>query len=447
MDLTETFEIPSLDQWISQLRKDLTEEDFKKLSFENDIEELKMVSYGHSDNAQKACSVPGSFPYTRGSKRDNNNWHIGHSIYVSDENEANKKALEILMKGTDLLLFYISKNDINLSVLLKDIGLEYIRTEFHVESIQQWHAVFSYFSEEVPQSVSILIDPLLLSQSERLDISNSLRKKQFRTFQINGKRVLEAGSSSTTEVGFCLSAGHSMLFELLDIGFSVDEAAACLHFSMGIGNDYFTEISKFRAFRTLWSNVIKAYSPLHNCSYHCEITAYTISLNKSLIDPYTNLLRQTTEGMSAVAGGAQNLVIEPYDSHSVDGSCDFSERMALNISLMLKEESYMDAVIDPMGGSYTVETLTYNFCEKAWELFRLLEENGGMFNEDSLKTLKSKVNKTRNLRIQKFVRGESTLIGINKYPNPEPKSGSLNTFPDYLGLAPLILEQEASKSL
>lgn len=445
MDLTETFEIPSLDQWISQLRKDLSEEDFQKLTIQNDIEEFHTLSYGHPDNSPKAITLPGTFPYTRGMSRENNNWNVGHSIYVSDEKQANHKALNVLMKGADLLIFQISKNEINLSQLLDQVGLEYIRTEFHVQNTEQWNTVFSYFSEGVPSTVSILIDPLILTQSERLDIARELRAKQFRTFNINGKKVLEAGSASTTEVGFCLSAGHSILFELIESGLTIDEAAACVHFSMGIGNDYFTEISKFRAFRTLWSNVVKAYSPLHNCTFNCELTAYTISLNKSLNDPYTNLLRQTTEAMSAIAGGTQNLIIEPYDTHSLVGANEFSERMALNISLLLKEESYLDTVIDPLGGSYTVESLTLNFCTKAWEVFKSLEEKGGMFTKESLAELTTKVNRTRDLRIHQFLNANSIFIGMNKYPNPESKQSTFKQFEDYLGLRPLILEQEASK--
>ena len=452
MDLKQFFEIPSLDQWITQLRQDLSEDDFNKLTVDLDIEEIQVISFGHQQNSSFPKLSPGNFPFTRGTYKENNDWHIGYSVNVYNEKDANKKALESLMKGSNLLLFQFTKNDTDLDQLLQGIQLAYIRTEFHVENIVQWESVYRYFENDVPASVAILIDPLLQTQQDILTISNWLKEKQFRAFKIDGKRVLEAGSASTTEVSFCLSAGHSVLFMLMESGLSIDQSAACVHFSLGIGSDYLTEISKFRAFRTLWSNIIKAYHPEYLCTYHCEINAHSISINKSLKDPHTNLLRQTTEAMSAILGGIEGLVVYPYDRHSEGGSSEFTERMALNVSLILKEESYFDTVIDPMGGSYTVETLTYHFCEKAWEFFKVIEKKGGMFHQDAVTTLNTKVRNTRQSRIEKIVHEHSILIGVNKYLNPEEKYGEENEISsaklltDYLGMMPLIIENEINMS-
>jgi methylmalonyl-CoA mutase len=165
-------------------------------------------------------------------------------------------------------------------------------------------------------------------------------------------------------------------------------------------------------------------------------------MNKSLIDPYTNLLRQTTEAMSAITGGIDNLVIHPYDAVSQTGSNALSERMALNISLILKEESYFDKVIDPLGGSYAIEEITQTIAKKSWDLFQEIETMGGIFQKEAKDHLRNKLIEKASARKQQYASNEKTLIGINKFSNPQPEKNDFVDTETYLDLPALFFERE-----
>jgi methylmalonyl-CoA mutase len=442
LNIHELFEVPDYKDWIERLQKDLSSEDFEKLNTYDPIEELSFSSFTHASIVKNTSDLPGTFPFTRGFNKNDNNWKVGAYIRVIDEQAANKKALDLLMKGCDLLVFQLTSEHTDLSSLLKNIGLEYIETQFKLTTIRQWNQVMKHFSNELPITVKLNLDPLLLEKSELAEIANVLKSKQQPVFSIEGYKTLESGAASFQEIAFSLSTGHHLLFTLMEAGLTIDEAAACMHFSIGIGSDYFVEIAKFRSLRTLWSNVIAAYNPEHNCSYNCSITAHTIGINKSLKDPYTNLLRQTTEGMSAVAGGVQGLLIYPYDAASEASSSTLSERMALNISLLLKEESHLDAVNDPLGGSYTVELLTDAICKNAWQLFKELDKTGGTSQSETQQLFKDQVAQKRALRIEQFKNGKKILIGLNKFPNPEKRDVTFQSPGTYLGMETLVIERD-----
>ncbi len=442
LNIHELFEIPGYEAWIERLQKDLNPEEFDKLNAYDPIEELTISSYTHTSLVNNVAELPGIFPYTRGFNKKDNNWNIGAYVRVSEEHSANQKALDLLMKGCDLILFDLHTKSPDLSVLLNEIGLEYIETQFKISTKQQWKHVIDYFSNDLPSTVKLNLDPLLLDKSDLIEIAQALKIKQYPIFSIEGFKTLETGAASFQEVAFCLSTGHHVLFTLMEAGLTIDEAAACLHFSVGIGADYFIEIAKFRSLRTLWSNVVSAYEPIHACSYNCSVTAHTIRLNKSLKDPYTNLLRQTTEGMSAVAGGVQGIVIYPYDAVSANPPSSLAERMALNISLLLKEESHLDAVNDPLGGSYTVELLTQQLCNNAWQLFKELELTGGTSILATQQVFREKVDQKKAIRIEQFKNGGKIFIGMNKYQDKEIREVEFQGPETYLGLETLVIERD-----
>jgi methylmalonyl-CoA mutase len=169
------------------------------------------------------------------------------------------------------------------------------------------------------------------------------------------------------------------------------------------------------------------------------VTAKIGFLNKSLKDPYTNLLRQTTEVMSAAMGGASQVLCFPYDTASSKGSSEFSQRMATNISLILKEESYLNQVLDAVGGSYAIEQLTEMLADKAWTLFQEIEKQGGLKSSDLMR----KIEQTAQKRVELYKSKQKTLIGINKFPNPDTfdLQWKINNS-TYFGLKQLILENE-----
>jgi methylmalonyl-CoA mutase len=444
LNIQEHFEVPSYESWIKRIQKDITPEEFSRLSSFDPIEELTINSCTHSSMLGEIPELPGEFPYTRGFIKNDNVWKAGAHILVKSEREANKKALDLLMKGCDLLIFDLQNNEIDLYQLLQEIGLEYIETQFKLHSTEQWRKVKDYFFNEIPATVKINLDPLQLGTSDIEEIALSLKPQQYPVFCIEGHRLLETGASSFQEIALILSSAHFTLFKLIEKGLTVDEAAACIHFSTGIGQNYFVEVAKFRALRSLWANIVSAYDPQHACSNNCMITAHTIGLNKSLKDPHTNLLRQTTEAMSAVSGGVNGLVIYPYDAISASNSNPLAERMALNISLLLKEESHLDAVSDPLGGSYSVELLTKGLSDNAWLLFKELESLGGIDHSEAQNCLMDKVNRKRQLRIDLFKSGKNILIGLNKFPNPETPDVKFISPSSYLNVDTLILERDVN---
>lgn len=349
------------------------------------------------------------------------------------------------MKGCDLLNFDLNDcGDLNLTVLFEGIQFEHIRTQFSLHNEAQFLELKKYFEGKFPTNCSISFDYFKFAEDPSLfdSLVADLKQTQYACLLVDGYSIQQRGATTWQEIAFCISTGHEYLIRLMDKGLTVDQAAACIHFQIGIGANYFYEISKIRALRQVWASVIKEYQPAYNCSYNCNITAKSGFMNKSLKDPYTNLLRQTTEAMSAVSGGIENLIVQPYDAYSENGSSMLSERMALNISLILKEESYFDKVIDPLGGSYAIEELTQKIAAKSWKLFQQFESNGGIFAGNVKSMFRDQLREKATLRSKHFASNESTLIGINKFLNPNPETNNFISTDTYLDLPALIYERE-----
>ena len=258
----------------------------------------------------------------------------------------------------------------------------------------------------------------------------------------NPALVQQAGGTTWQELSIALAEGHELLVKQLEQGIDCDSAASAIHFTFGIGSKYFFELAKIRAFRTCWAQIVSAYSPEYPASMAATITARTGFLNVSLKDPYTNLLRQTTEAMSAVLGGIQHLNIQPYDWYSTNPNTGFTRRMATNISLLLKEESYLQIVLDPAGGSYAIDALTETIAERAWSSFQWIERNGTISNPEVRKTLAAEIEEKAALRTSEIADKTEKRIGINIFPNPVAVTNSWTELPAcWNNLKPLILEQ------
>ena len=197
-----------------------------------------------------------------------------------------------------------------------------------------------------------------------------------RIVTVAGQTFGNSGSTIVEGLAFTLSAGHDYLVRLTDAGLDVDAAARKLRFSFSVSSNYFMEIAKFRAARMLWANIVKGYGPAKNCACKMQIHAETSRWNQTVYDPYVNMLRGTTEAMSATIAGVHSLEVMPFDA-SFENPTEFSKRIARNVELLLKNESHFDQVVDPAGGSYYVENLTQSIAAEAWKLFLEIEEKGG----------------------------------------------------------------------
>lgn len=436
-NLFQEFPSVNLQDWKEKITKDLKGKELSELDFNDPIEEIDFRAFYHKEERTVANLTPGSFPATRGSRTIDNNWQNGALISISDEVVANKKALSLLMMGADMLYFDGGETKRNWRKVLKGIQLEFIRTQFNVASVSETEEILA-IAGTAKNRISFCFDAT--STSTNAALLSTMKDTQTATYLVNGFAVQRCGANTWQEIAFCLSTGHETLLKLMAAGFSIDEASAQVHFHVGIGANYFNEIGKLRALRQLWSKVVDAYNPEHNCSYNCQITAVIGHTNKSLRDPYTNLLRQTTETMSAAAS-ADAIIVLPYDLYSADENSELSERMALNISTLLKEESYFHHVVDATGGSYSIEQLTEKIGTKAWDYFQEMDAAGGILNENVQATLRNAISHTKAIRTEQYQCGKATLIGVNKHPDPNEKEGNWTQIPGYLGMTVFSADQ------
>lgn len=433
-DLFSSFQASSKEEWIAVLKKELKGESINTLNKLNRVEEITFPSYFHREDQQKTFSDPGLAPYTRGIDSKNNDWTIATTFRITNEKETNEELIAALMAGTDhLVLEATNTNEIDFSTLLNDVGLSFIHTTFKAKSTEQITAFLTYAKD-----ASVLIE---YADNDTL-LKTIAPKPTLKLFHVDASLVQQAGGTTWQELSIALAEGHELLVKQLDQGIDCDTAAAALHFTFGIGSKYFFELAKIRAFRTCWAQIVAAYSPKHTCSLAATITARTGFLNISLKDPYTNLLRQTTEAMSAVLGGIQHLNVQPYDWYSTHSNTPFTRRMATNISLLLKEESYLQVVLDPAGGSYALDSLTETIAERAWSSFQWIERNGGISDSETRKTLSREIEEKAAMRISEIQDKTEKRIGINIFPNPEQITNNWTALPScWNNLKPLILEQ------
>lgn len=425
----------SIEEWEDKLRKELKDNDLSEaFSKSDDIEGLSFKSYVHDSEVSVSDEVPGVFPFKRSQKSENNNWLNSVLIEVENELEANKNALEVLMTGADALIFNLTKENINLDQLLNEIGLEYIQVHFIVHSLDQFKVLNQRF-EQTTLDVFYRVDFHKVDLKEFIQHISS-HQKPFCF--VNAFSIQQSGASIKQELAYALSLGNEFLAKLLESGLSIEKASELIHFDFGVGANYFNEIAKFRAFRAMWSFVLKNYN--YSNQNAIKLSASLGFVNKSLKDPYTNLLRQTTEAMSAIVGGVDSLTILPYDKLSVKGTSDFTLRMAQNIPLILKEESYFDKVIDPVGGSYSIEKLTDEVIQISWDLFQELEGLNGVFNSECQLYLKNEIQKLVELKLAAYASNEKTLIGVNKFKALTEEENEWKIQESALGLPQFIIE-------
>ncbi|HPR62382.1 MAG TPA: methylmalonyl-CoA mutase family protein, partial [Prolixibacteraceae bacterium] len=232
----------------------------------------------------------------------------------------------------------------------------------------------------------------------------------------SGKNFRNAGSSIVQELGFSLAMGAEYLTLLTEAGLNIDDVACNVKFNFGVGANYFMEIAKLRAARMLWAKVVEAYGPKCECSAKMLIHSENTIFNKTVYDPYVNMLRTQTEAMSAVLGGTDSMTVLPFNA-IYEESTPFSERIARNQQILLKEESHFDKIADPAAGSYYIETLTDSISEQAWKLFLDVQEKGGYVAAFKEGFVQAQVNATAAKMDSAIATRRENLLGTNQFPN------------------------------
>ncbi|MCF6358478.1 MAG: acyl-CoA mutase large subunit family protein, partial [Draconibacterium sp.] len=428
------------DEWEAEINADLKGRDYEKALVWKTYEGFKVRPYYRDENLKELNyldTLPGEFPFVRGNKKTDNDWLVRQNIFVTDFEAANKKALEILGKGVTSLGFLFSDcNKItkpDLAVLLKDIYLESaeINLVCPTDSSNCAKLFAEYVSEGKWNNESVIasasIDPIgTFILKGKLDknavarlkpaIEKTSQLSNFRIVGVHGKFFANSGSSIVQELAFSLAQGAEYLTQLTDSGLNIDEVAKSIKFNFGIGNNYFMEIAKLRAARLLWAQIVKSYNPVSDDSAKLIAHSETNRFNKTVYDPYVNMLRTQTETMSAALGGAHSITVLPFDA-IFEETTEFSERIARNQQALLKEESYLDKIADPSAGSYYIENLTASLVDEAWKLFLAVQEKGGFiaafkesFIQNEIKEMAAKRDKNIALR-------RENLLGTNQFPN------------------------------
>ncbi|WP_297088761.1 methylmalonyl-CoA mutase family protein [uncultured Draconibacterium sp.] len=428
------------EEWEAKINADLKGKDYERALVWKTYEGFNVRPYYRQENlAGKDYleSLPGEFPYVRGNNKTNNDWFIRQNIFVTDFEEANKKALEVLGKGITSLGFLFSDcgsvTKESLGVLLKDICLEAAEVNLVcscdnnncAETFAAYVAEGKWDNDNVIASASL--DPIgtfVLKGKLEEDAVKKLvpsveaakAVKNFRVIGVHGKFFANSGSSIAQELAFSLAQGAEYLTQLTEAGVSVDDAAKAIKFNMGISNNYFMEIAKLRAGRLLWSKIVEAYGPECKCSAKMIVHSETNRFNKTVYDPYVNMLRTQTEAMSATLGGAHSVTVLPFNA-IYEETTPFSERIARNQQILLKEESHFDKIADPSAGSYYIETLTESLADQAWELFLAVQDLGGFIAAFKEGFIQAEVKAMAADRDKKIAQRRENLLGTNQFPN------------------------------
>ena len=438
---TEFPPVPT-EKWEEVITADLKGADYERKLVWKTGEGFNVRPYYRAENLEGIKflgSQAGEFPYVRGTHA-HNRWRVHQTVSVVCPKEANAEALKILNAGVDSLGFCIASADFSaadLDMLLKDICIPAVEITFCGEKMANVaELVLAKVEKEgiakEDVRIAFCIDPLVKGLSTKGDfcspngekciarivelIHKTKEYKHVRIVTVAGQTFGNSGSTIVEELAFTLSAGHDYLVRLTDAGLDVDAAARKLRFSFSVSSNYFMEIAKFRAARMLWANIVKGYGPAKNCACKMQIHAETSRWNQTVYDPYVNMLRGTTEAMSATIAGVHSLEVMPFDA-SFENPTEFSKRIARNVELLLKNESHFDQVVDPAGGSYYVENLTQSIAAEAWKLFLEIEEKGGYTEAYKAGLIVERIKASAAAKDKNIATRRQTLLGANQYPN------------------------------
>jgi len=237
----------------------------------------------------------------------------------------------------------------------------------------------------------------------------------YKTLNVNTLPYHNAGASSVQELAFALATGVEYINRLIGHDLKIDEIAGKIIFTFGLGSFYFMEVAKLRAARLLWSKIINEYGGSDE-SKKMTVHTQTSFHNQTVYDPYVNMLRTTTETFSAIVGGADSITSNPFDE-AFGMPDEFSRRIARNTQIVLKEESHLDSIIDPAGGSYYIEKLTEEIAKKAWDLFVEIQNKGGMMKALKEGYPQAEIEKIVSEKKKDYAKRKSVLVGTNMYAN------------------------------
>ncbi len=426
----------STDEWEAIIHEDLKGADYSKKLIWRNIEGIDVKPYYRAEDLQSLSHLecmPGKAPYLRGTKTDTNDWLIRENICVKDAIDGNRLVAELSKRGVGSIGFELNANtsidEDWMNQLLNDIPAEI--TEINFLAGERSMEVIEVLNENnIRIEGSVDYDPLsyfmqhgVWSRNEATAFSigkeiifASRDWPQFTSILVNGNLFRQSGASLVQELGMSLAAGAEYIFQIARQGVELSDVAENIRFQFAVGGNYFMEIAKFRAARYLWSKLQAAYGIDEKEQSPMLIHVETSTWNKSGYDAHTNMIRTTTEAMSAAIGGIHSMRVGTYNE-ALGSTDDFGKRIARNQQLLLKEESYFDRVIDPSAGSYYIEQLTHAMIDAAWKLFLEIEDEGGFLQSFKQGFIQNRIQQMAQKRDRQIAERKEILVGVNQYPN------------------------------
>lgn len=409
-NLFDAFEPVSSKQWKQQIQYELKGADYNDTLVWESLEGLKVKPFYHCDEEIK----------TIGYNTNDEGFAVLQNIYVHDVALSNKRASDCLHRGAESIRFTIEKDTVSIDELMQNLPLEKTTYFFYLPFLSiDFVEKINAFTTQNQAKCTVLVDPI-----------GQLAKdgNWFENLE-NDFEKLNAIASKTTipflaiQSGIYQNAGANIVQQLAYILAHVNEyfnrIKNCQHpitIEVSVGTNYFFEIAKLRALRLLFKTLAAEYQ--HHVD--CHIIATPTKRNKTLYDYNVNMLRTTTECMSAILGGANSIANLPYDAlYHKDN--EFGDRIARNQLLVLKHESYFDKVHNPADGAYYIELLTEQLAEKALVLFKEIEAKGGFITQLIEGNIQKRISESAAKEQDLFDSGKEILLGTNKYPNKNDK--------------------------
>lgn len=436
--LFNVFSPTSAKAWKQQIQFDLKGADYNNTLVWDSLDGIKVKPFFHAEDLNEKHFSEIDCP---------SSWKIGQGIYVATTSIANKKALDILQKGVESLEFIIPNETVDIIILLKGIDLSrtvvYFELQFLSQNyIQQIRDLVGNNQCNIYLNIDIIghlartgnwFESLNRDHEKlKLIIDQNTGEKLMNILSVDMGLYQNAGANRIQQLAYALAHANEYLHYLTNNGLTLVKS---ITFKVAIDSNYFFEIAKLRALRLLFNSLIAHYG----IKVECHIIATPTKRNKTIYDPYVNMLRTTTEYMSSVLGGANIVKAMAFDSIYFKSN-EFSERISRNQLLVIKNESYFDKVANPTAGSYYVESLTQEMAEKALALFKNIEKGGGFLKQLKAHNIQKKIKEAAGKEQTLFNKNEKVLVGTNKQIN------TLDKMKDKVQLYPFV-KTKARKTL
>ncbi len=411
--LFDEFDSISSKQWKQQIQFDLKGKDYNETLIWKTNEDIDVKPFYHPDEFKE-------FNQTAHTKTTQ--WRVCQTIFVADVKKSNKKALKAIERGADSIKFIIPSDTVSIKDLIQNLNPA--STPLFFELLFLSDKYINSFSTILNKTNSYIQTDIIGNLAKSGNWFSTLQEdhdkleailKQTNTLSINASLYQNAGATIIQQLAYAIAHCNEYLNHLNNNDSKTKQHLNII-FNVAIGSNYFFEIAKLRALRLLWKTICSEYQ----INSDCQIFATPSKRNKALYDYNTNMLRTTTECMSAILGGASIVCNLPYDAiyHKTNA---FSERIARNQLLILKYESHFSKINNPSDGSYYIETLTNQLAEKSLELFKNIEANGGFLKQLKEGTIQRKIKESAAKEQQLFDNGKEIILGSNKHANPNDR--------------------------